>query len=72
MTAAAVMPVATHLFEGSESGVKWNASEYKLIQHNVSLLLFLCKRAQPYIQTAVAFLCGQNRSPDQVITRRKL
>jgi len=28
-------------------------------------LLFLCKSARPDIQTAVAFLCTQVKSPDQ-------
>ena len=35
-----------------------------MFHHNVAKLLFLCKRARPDIQTAVAFLCTRVKSPD--------
>jgi len=41
MAEVAVMPVATHLFEVSDSGVKLKASEAELFHHNVAKLLFL-------------------------------
>jgi hypothetical protein len=35
-----------------------------MFHHNVAKLLFLCKRARPDIQTAVAFLCTRVKGPD--------
>jgi hypothetical protein len=35
-----------------------------LFHHNVAKLLFLCKRARPDIQTAIAFLCTRVKGPD--------
>ena len=35
-----------------------------MFHHNVAKLLFLCKRARPDIQTAVAFLCTRVKAPD--------
>jgi hypothetical protein len=35
-----------------------------LYHHNVAKLLFLCKRARPDVQTAVAFLCTRVKAPD--------
>jgi hypothetical protein len=38
--------------------------ESELFHHIIAKLLFLCKRACPDIQTAVAFLCTQVKAPD--------
>ena len=35
-----------------------------MFHHNVAKLLFLCKRARPDIETAVAFLCTHVKAPD--------
>jgi len=35
-----------------------------MFPHNKAKLLFLCKRARPDVQTAVAFLCTQVKMPD--------
>jgi hypothetical protein len=35
-----------------------------LFHHNVAKFLFLCKRARPNTQTAVAFLCTRIKSPN--------
>ena len=36
-----------------------------MFHHNVAKLLFLCKQAQPDLQTAVAFLCTCVKTPDE-------
>jgi nicotinamide mononucleotide (NMN) deamidase PncC len=35
-----------------------------MFHHNVAKLLFMCKRARPDIQTAIAFLCTRVKGPD--------
>jgi len=41
-----------------------NEAETQFFHHHVAKLLFLCKRAQPDIQTAVAFLSTKASSPE--------
>ena len=45
-----------HLCEVNEEAVKLGKAEALLFHHYFSKLIFLCKRAQPDIQTVVAFL----------------
>ena len=47
-------PAPLHLFEVNE----------QFFHHYVAKLLFLCKRARPDIQTAVAFLSTRVQNPD--------
>ena len=59
-------PAAQHLFEvNNEDPVKLDSTKSILFHHLVAKLLFLCKRARPDIQTAVAFLCTRVKEPDQ-------
>jgi len=58
-------PAASHLFEiNSESPVLLEKNKIELLCHITAKLLFLCKRAHPNIQTAVAFLCTWVKAPD--------
>jgi hypothetical protein len=57
MDGESVTPAPNHLFEvNSESPEMLNKGQPDMFHHNVAKLLFLCKRARPDIQTAVAFL----------------
>jgi histone deacetylase 1/2 len=64
MAGEAATPAATHLFQVNEDAEKLDEDEARLFHHNVAKLLFLCKRARPDIQTAVAFLCTCVRNPE--------
>jgi hypothetical protein len=65
MDSESVTPSPNHLFEvNSESPEMLNKGQSDMFHHNVAKLLFLCKRAQPDIQTAVAFLCTRVKGPD--------
>jgi hypothetical protein len=65
MDGEAATPAANHLFEVNEKDpVMLDESTSILFHHNVAKLLFLCKRARPDIQTAVAFLCTRVKGPD--------
>jgi len=57
-------PAPTHLFEVNPDAAKLSPENAKLFHHNTAKLLFLCKRASPDIQLAVAFLCTRVKSPD--------
>jgi Reverse transcriptase (RNA-dependent DNA polymerase) len=66
MAGEAATPAANHLFEvhpESES-MQLDKETGDLFHTNVAKLLFLCKRARPDIQTAVAFLCTRVKAPD--------
>jgi hypothetical protein len=56
MSGEAATPAANHLFEVDESADELDEETAQLFHHNVAKLLFLCKRAQPDVQAAVAFL----------------
>ena len=58
-------PAADHLFTVNETGKKLPRDQAELFHHNVAKLLFLCKRARPDIQTAVAFLTTRVMAPDE-------
>lgn len=62
----AVSPAANHLFiVDDKNPVKLNEEMAVIFHHNTAKLLFLCKRARPDIQTAVAFLTTRVKSPDE-------
>jgi hypothetical protein len=65
MSGESPTPAANHLFEvSSKVQVPLGKEQAEMFHHNVAKLLFLCKRARPDIQTAVAFLCTRVKSPD--------
>jgi hypothetical protein len=57
-------PASDHLFTVSPDAKKLDSNDAYMFHHNTAKLLFLCKRAQPDIQTAVAFLCTRVQQPD--------
>ena len=65
MAGTAATPAANHLFDVQENGTKLDQQKSDFFHHNVAKLLFLCKRARPDIQTAVAFLCTRVKSSDE-------
>jgi hypothetical protein len=64
MNGEAATPAANHLFEVDESADKLDEETAQLFHHNVAKLLFLCKRARPDVQAAVAFLTTRVQQPD--------
>ena len=65
MSGEACTPAANHLFEVNvNSPTLLDADKSELFHHITAKLLFLCKRARPDIQTAVAFLCTRVKAPD--------
>jgi hypothetical protein len=64
MDGEAATPAACHLFEVNPDATPLDESTANMFHHNVAKLLFLCKRARPDIQTAVAFLCTRVKAPD--------
>lgn len=66
MDGTAVTPAANHLFDvNGKDPVLLPEARSMFFHHNVAKLLFLCKRARPDIQTAVAFLTTRVKSPDE-------
>jgi hypothetical protein len=65
MRGTAVTPAASHLFQISEDPVYLSEDKSKIFVHFVMQLLYLSQRARPDIQTAVSFLCGRLKSPDE-------
>jgi hypothetical protein len=59
LASKAATPAASHLFQLNEDAEKLDKYTAQLFHHNVAKLLFLCKRACPDMQTAIAFLCTQ-------------
>ena len=57
-------PAAAHLFEINPTPTLLDKEQAESFHHMVAQLLFLCKRARPDIQTAIAFLCTRVKSPD--------
>eukprot|EP00978_Attheya_sp_CCMP212_P042689 scaffold264801_cov35-Attheya_sp.AAC.1 len=58
MDGNAISAAANHLFEvNGNDPVKLDKETGIMFHHNVAKLLFLCKRARPDIETAIAFLC---------------
>jgi hypothetical protein len=65
MDGTAVTPAAEHLFTVNENPEYLNHDDSELFHHLTAKLLFLCKRARPDIQTAVAFLTTRVKRPDK-------
>ena len=61
----ATTPAAEHLFKINEAPTYLGDAEAMFFHHNVAKLLFLCKRARPDLQTAVAFLSTRVQRPDR-------
>jgi hypothetical protein len=64
MAGESATPAASHLFQVDEDADKLDETTAQLFHHYVAKLLFLCKRARPDIQTAIAFLCTRVKEPD--------
>jgi hypothetical protein len=62
MDGESATPAPNHLFEVNSEKLEKDKAD--MFHHNVAKLLFLCKRARPDIQTAVAFLCTRVKGPD--------
>jgi hypothetical protein len=50
-------PAANHLFNTDENSPKVDEERAQFFHEHVAKTLFMCKRARPDLQTAVAFLC---------------
>jgi predicted secreted protein len=61
----AATPTADHLFTINTDPDYLDNKESEFFHHMTAKLLFLCKRARPDIQTAVAFLTTQVKRPDK-------
>ena len=64
MDGMATTPAAEHLFKVNETPTYLDEKDAMFFHHNVAKLLFLCKRAHPDLQTAVAFLSTRVQHPD--------
>ena len=65
MIGEAVTPVGAHPFQvNEEDPINLDNKSAMEFHHTVARLLFLCKRARPDLQTAVAFLCTRVQKPD--------
>ena len=66
MRGVATTPAANYLFDvNTKNPIYLDEEKSGLFHHVVAKTLFLCKRARPDVQTAVAFLCTRVRAPDQ-------
>lgn len=64
MNGESITPASNYLFTVDRLAEKLDSTTADLFHHNTAKLLFLCKRARPDIQTAVAFLCTRVQGPD--------
>ena len=58
-------PAANHLFNVNDSARKLAEERAQLFHHIVAILLYLYRRTQQDIQTAMAFLCTRVKLPDK-------
>jgi hypothetical protein len=65
MDGTTATPAADHLFTINEKPEYLDDAESEFFHHMMAKLLFVCKRAQPDIQTAVAFLTTRVKRPDK-------
>lgn len=66
MRGKAATPAADHLFRVNQTNpVKLNKEKAESFVHITMQLLYLSQRARPDIRTAVSFLCGRLRDPDE-------
>jgi hypothetical protein len=63
-TGSATTPAGEHLFKVDADAKALDREEAELFHSLTAKILFLCKRARPDVQTAVAFLCTRVKSPD--------
>ena len=63
-TTEAATPASSHLFEVNDKQDKLPLEKADTFHHIVAKTLFLCKRACPDLQTAVAFLSTRVKGPD--------
>ncbi|KAG7374846.1 reverse transcriptase RNA-dependent DNA polymerase [Nitzschia inconspicua] len=63
-TGPSTTPAANHLFEVNNKAAKLSIQDSDLLHRLTTQLLYLCKRARPDLQTAVAFLTTRVASPD--------
>jgi len=65
MEGNAKTPAAIYLFNTNDGANKLPEDKAQLFHHIVAKLLYLCRRTQQDIQTAVAFLCTRVKNPDE-------
>jgi hypothetical protein len=65
MRGVASTPASNHLFVVNHDPVILDEPRQKLFVHLVMQLLYLSQRARPDIRTAIAFLCGRLKQPDE-------
>jgi hypothetical protein len=63
MSGSAVTPAAKHLFKVNKDAESLGEEQSDLFHSVTAKILFLCKRARPDVQTAIAFLCTRVQSP---------
>jgi hypothetical protein len=63
MDGTATSPAADHLFKITVGIEPVDKATSELLHATVAKLLFLCKRRQPDIQTAIVFLCTRVQQP---------
>jgi hypothetical protein len=64
MEGTVTTPASSHLFDVNDDAEKLSDAMSEMFHHNTAKLLFLCKRARPDVQPAVAFLCTRVIAPD--------
>ena len=65
MNGGAPSPAANHSISSEyDQSQETGQGDGDMFHQNVAKLLFLCKRARPDLQTAVAFLCTRVKEPD--------
>jgi Reverse transcriptase (RNA-dependent DNA polymerase) len=64
MSGTAASPAANHLFDVNPNATLLDKAKAEMFHQYTAKLLFLCKRARPDIQTAVAFLTTRVKGPD--------
>jgi hypothetical protein len=65
MDGESATPAGEHLFTVNENPVPLDEATSQMFHTNTAKLLFLSKRARPYVQTAVAYLTTRVRAPDE-------
>ena len=57
-------PVANHLFEIDDNGIKLKPEQKDLFHEIIAKLLFLGKQERPDLQTSISFLSTRVREPE--------
>jgi Reverse transcriptase (RNA-dependent DNA polymerase) len=68
---SATTPAAEHLLKVDKDAQALDQGDSEIYHSTTAKILFLCKRARPDVQTAMAFLCTRVMSPD-VDDKKKL